>query len=390
MRNEQASPRLRLLTGLGSLAVLSLLLSCGGQVDLDDGGRALAGSSGIDESGAGGSGVGGMPVNVGPVAGAGGRSICASETTESRALRYAYEFVVEASESMKQPALGSTLTRWQVVKDALAGFAQSVPPTVALGLVTIPADGQCSAASVKTPLAPTTPEHAQSLIDALDAIEPAGGEPADEAVAVAIDDLVAGVSSIDVEAHLVLVLDDVPTPTAQCDSGADASDTLISELTDAAYSQTMGRPVIIGLTDSEQARQSLTSLSDEAHARFLDCGLLMPWPCDLGGTSDPVTLEDRFEWLLATINPPDYACTIHVPALRDNPSVDLSQVTLRMTEDGELTQILTLPRGHEDCTDGFWLEPRGDAITLCPSQCGDLLDKIQQVDFTLEFQFSCL
>ena len=78
-----------------------------------------------------------------------------------------------------------------------------------------------------------------------------------------------------------------------------------------------------------------------------------------------------------------------MPELLDNRSVDLSQLTLRVTEDGERTRTLTVAR-DQDCRDGWRLEDQGDAITLCGSLCEDILDKTQQVDLGLEFQFSCL
>jgi hypothetical protein len=381
-----------------------LFLDCGGKSSRRDAGRSVAGSRGTDEPGLAGDGgrghasgrsggAGGdaaTAVSAPPESGAGGGRVCASRTVESRVRRLALEFVVEASGSMKQRALGSTLSRWQVVKDALGNLAQSVLPTVALGLVVFPADGECSTASAEVSLAPTTPEHAKRLLDALDAIEPAGGEPAHEAVRVGIDELVARASAINARPALVLVLDDIPDPGAQCLWDTDPRDAVVSELSEAVNGGTVRHLVLFGLPDSDRARQSLVSMSDEVQpVSLVDCSLPMPQPCE-GLTRDPMTLEEGFMSLAYTISSVDYDCTMGVPELLDNPSVDLSHLTLHMTEDGQRTQTLTVAR-DDDCNDEGWrLKEGGAAITFCGSLCTDILNKVESVDLTVEVQFSCL
>jgi hypothetical protein len=105
----------------------------------------------------------------------------------------------------------------------------------------------------------------------------------------------------------------------------------------------------------------------------------------------PLTLEDRLKALVhATDGSYEGAtCDVFLPELLDRPSVDLSQLTLRVTEDDERTQTLTVAV-DQDCRDGWRLKDRGDTITLCGSLCEDILYKTQQADLTLEFQFSCL
>jgi hypothetical protein len=395
------------------MATFALLLaSCGGKAAHHHEGRAVAGSLGVDEAGvaglggqrevvaasdgvdastAGTGGNAGAPAESGAGTAGASPAACVSKTIESQARRVAFEFVVEASESMKEPALGSTLSRWQVVKEALAGFVRWLPQRVLLGLVVVPADGQCSTASVEVPLAPTTPEHAERLVAALEGVEPGGGEPVDDAVHVAVDDLEAGASSTGARPALVLVLDDMPSSTAGCRGGGELNDALVLELRNALNADAMLGVLIFGLTGDDEARQSLVSLSDAIdYAWFFDCGLAMPQPYD-DGPGAAVTLQARFERLLYDVNPPDVSCTVNVPELLEHPSVDLSRMTLSLTENGVRTESLDVPRDQE-CESGkagWRLEERGDAITLCGSLCSDIYYKIQDEDLTTEFAFYC-
>ena len=103
-----------------------------------------------------------------------------------------------------------------------------------------------------------------------------------------------------------------------------------------------------------------------------------------------MTLDERFKWLAYEINPPSPSCSVIVDGLLDDPSVDLSQLTLQITEDGQKTETLTVARGQDCSGDGWRLDNPRNTITLCGSLCEDIVNKAQQADLALEFQFACL
>lgn len=145
------------------LALCSALsVGCGGDTErsrqeLDGGGTNLGGSGG------------------------GNGAACATVELGIRAPRQFIELVVEASDSMNEPMLGSTLSRWDYLRDSLEQFINELNYTVRLGLIAFPADGQCSGVATEVLPSIITDAHRAALISALGNISPGGAEPLAEA-----------------------------------------------------------------------------------------------------------------------------------------------------------------------------------------------------------------
>ncbi len=140
----------------------ALSVGCGGDTErsrqeLDGGGTNLGGSGG------------------------GNGAACATVELGIRAPRQFIELVVEASDSMNEPMLGSTLSRWDYLRDSLEQFINELNYTVRLGLIAFPADGQCSGVATEVLPSIITDAHRAALISALGNISPGGAEPLAEA-----------------------------------------------------------------------------------------------------------------------------------------------------------------------------------------------------------------
>jgi hypothetical protein len=318
---------------------------------------------------------------------------CASVRSEREPPGLAVAFIIEASNSMAEPAPGATQSRFELIREALEAAVVERNRGVALELITFPADRQCSTTGPDAPLAMLTAEHKTRVIEVSRGLAPAAGaEPAHEAFRVAREHLNPSASGFrSARRAVVLVMDDAPAAEQSCGSDAGGVPSLISEIVRASDEGIVPGAVIVGLEANAGAQASLERLS--AGGMYVDCGFSSPDACELPDSTGRGTLsaalKEVFDVLTRQIRAVSTSCTLELPMPQGPAALDLSHLELVITSEDEPSQVFAYSR-DDSCRDGFRIEPDQQSFTLCGSACAHVQEYAGALFGSFEVRFNCL
>jgi hypothetical protein len=330
-----------------SCVVLCLMgsIACGGETssakhpETEDSGTAgtfgAAGNTnggkgdyGGEESQSGGSAGEGSGGDVTASGGSAGVSeygdACATVTVDIGARRHAYVLVVDASDSMMEPMPGSTMNRWEYVRDNLIEFVNGLNYSVRVGLLVYPSQDQCSGVGAEIALGQITEEHRANIIDALNGVVPGGGTPLTETYLQGLEILQNRTSDEQTHeiAKVLIIANGKPIATSNC---PDVSNT--EDFQEADFAAANGGPPI----ETEVFDLASTDKPDGNTAGWwaIDCSYDAPTPCDsiLNGYP-PISLAERLLAGWTFHIPGSYSCEFAIPAPPEGMSYDSTQLTL--------------------------------------------------------------
>ena len=301
-----------------------------------------------------------------PAAGAAGASAaaCSGVSVEAEAVPVDLFIIMDRSQSMGFAVEGSTMTRWEALRDAVESFA--LDPAVAeiragIGFFSISGVGDdavdCDAASYAEPVVPIglLPEVGGDLVASMDATVPAGLTPTVPALEGAISYAQSWATDNPERATLVvLVSDGFPT---QCETGPEG----ISAAAQAGYESDQHiRTFVIGVGD-------VAKFNLDNYARA-------------GGTSkafvtDAGDVTQSFVEALNNISNRDLACEYQIPTPPEGMKLDTKKVQVIYTPaSGSAEEVPNIPSlaACADSSNGGWYydDPGNPSkITVCPCTC---------------------
>jgi hypothetical protein len=337
-------------------------------IDVSDDPVAGAPSTSGGAPAAGGASAGGAPVEEEEptAAGAAGApaQACLGVSVEAEAVPVDLFIIMDRSQSMGFTVEGSTMTRWEALRDAVESFA--LDPSAAeiragIGFFSISGVGDdsadCDAASYAEPVVPIglLPEVGADLVAAMDDTVPAGLTPTVPALEGAISYARSWAADNPERATLVvLVSDGYPT---QCETGPEG----ISAAAQAGYeSDEHIRTFVIGVGD-------VAKFNLDNYARA-------------GGTTkafvtDAGDVTQSFVEALNNISNRALACEYQIPTPPQGMKLDTKKVQVIYTPaSGSAEEVPNIPSlaACADSSNGGWYydHPTNPSkITVCPCTC---------------------
>jgi hypothetical protein len=325
---------------------------------------------------------------------------CTGWATEGENLPATLQLVVDASSSMNNTAPGSRQSKWVVTRDALASAIDSLPASVAVGMLHYPnlevADGEeCVNSDARTPIAPLGTDGSnqrETLDDALNTAIPNTGTPTYEAYDIALNSGLLPYQAAN--RFMLLITDGAPTIDEGCVYGVgdgeieDSPTQPIVDLIAGAYDDHGIRTFIIGSPGSEQSsadggdmRPWLSRAAMEGGTDSNGCSENGPEFCHMDMTQDADFAASLRTGLAAVASQIIDACTFAVPDAPDGEVLDPNETNLVITW-GSGESSLILPDAKGDCDQGWRFNDAGE-IALCPSSCGAVkLDNQARVQLT--------
>lgn len=321
------------------------------------------------------------------------------------------EFVIDTSLSMNEvpgassqpnqpgrPGMptASGPTKWQSTRDALKSVIESLPDTIAAGLLFYPNMANQARSQPASPdtcvntragIAPALLSNAQkmTLRAALDATSPNGWTPTDAAYQYALQSALIP-SQIPGDKYVLLITDGQPTLRGDCTSagnGAGAGITPVESQPIVDHvAAALGRGVrtfLIGSPGSEGGRAWMSEAAIVGGTAAAGCKLMGPPYCHL----DMTTASDFGAALKAGLNKLTgaIACTYDIPDPGQGQVIDQNLINLVDTTPSG-TQLV-LPDDDADCTEGYRIA--GNQVVLCEGTCS----RVQRDHDSIQLLFGC-
>jgi len=311
------------------------------------------------------------------------------------------DLVVDVSESMSAASQSTgTLSKWEVTRSVLQDVINHLPQTVQLGLVLFPNRDTPpnesttlldAAACVNTAavvpidwLGKSDSAHRQSLANQLQAAEPRGATPTEDALRLAFASSV--VPALDSQpgtpAHVILVTDGQPTLSGGWRGGGDESTAVdyqpVIDLISKASVNYGIQTFVIGAPGSERdvssgadVRYWLSHAANSGQTGITaDCsdkGLPNFCHYDLSQVPDFTASLER---TLRTITGLVLSCKFAVPQPDTGTRpVDPNAINVVYDVNDEQNQELLVARTDSDCTGDGWYLDSTDNVVLCPKTC---------------------
>lgn len=353
------------LAGAGTTPEIPTEACKGLPIDLSDdaqGGAASAAGGGPNEGGAPGEPRAGAPAET---AGAGGAGpACRGISVEAEVIPVDLFLMMDRSQSMGFSVEGSSMTRWEALREAVETFVTD--PAAAeigggIGFFSLSGGANdeldCNADDYAEPVVPIAPlgEVGADLIEAIEEVTPGGLTPTVPALEGAINYARAWQGeNPDRASVVVLVTDGFPT---QCSTAPDE----IAAVAKAGYdSDERVRTFVIGV--GEVARFNLDN-----YARA-------------GGTQQAYLTEaddvsSSFVEALTNITSGELACEYRIPAPPDDMKIDVDEVQVIYTpaagDPEEVPSISSLSACAKNPNGGWYYDDAANPtkISVCPCTC---------------------
>jgi len=321
-----------------------------------------------DASGSGAAGapaaVGGAPADVASAGAGGSAEACSGVSVEAEAVPVDLFIMMDRSQSMGFAVEGSSMTRWEALRDAVESFALDPGAAdIRAGIGFFSLSGvsddnlDCDAANYAEPavaigsLADVGPE----LVAAMDDITPAGLTPTVPALEGAIDYARAWATEHPERATLVvLVSDGFPT---QCQTAPDA----ISQAAKAGYESAQHiRTFVIGVGDVAKFNLDNYARAGGTGKAFL---------------TDAGDVTQSFVNALGNISNSRLACEYQIPEPPSGMKLDTKKVQVIYTPGAgsseEVPMVTSLGACAQSNNGGWYYDDPGNPskITVCPCTC---------------------
>lgn len=334
---------------------------------------------------------------------------CQGWSAEPESKPAVLEFVVDTSLSMNEvpgatnqpgqpgrPGMPAATgpTKWQSTRDALKSVIQTLPDTIAAGLLFYPnmanqartqpaSPDTCVNTRAGIAPAPLTAAQKANLVAALDATSPNGWTPTDAAYQYALENALVP-SQIPGDKYVLLITDGQPTLRGDCTSAGNGagitpveSQPIIDHVA-AALGKGV-RTFLIGSPGSEGGRAWMSEAAIEGGTAAAGCKVMGPPYCHL----DMTTAADFGVALKAGLNKltGSIACTYDIPDPGQGQVIDHDLINLVVTT-ASGTQLV-LPDDDADCSEGWRIS--GNQVVLCEGTCS----RIQRENDSIQLLFGC-
>lgn len=318
------------------------------------------------------------------------------------------EFVVDTSLSMNEvpgatnqpgrPGMQAATgpTKWQSTRDALKSVIQTLPDTIAAGLLFYPNMANQARSQPASPdtcvntragIAPALLTAAQksNLIAALDATSPNGWTPTDAAYQYAFQTALVP-SQLPGDKYVLLITDGQPTLRGDCTSAGNGQGAGITPVESQPIvdhvAAALGKGVrtfLIGSPGSEGGRAWMSEAAIVGGTAAAGCKVMGPPYCHL----DMTTASDFGAALKAGLNKVtgSIACTYDIPDPGQGQVIDHELINLVVTT-ATGTQLV-LPDSDADCTEGWRIA--GNQVVLCEGTCS----RVQREGDSIQLLFGC-
>lgn len=314
---------------------------------------------------------------------------CAGFATEGETLPSVLELVVDVSSSMRDRAPGSTMSKWEVTRDALLEAIVGVtgtglPPSIAVGLLFYPnTDYQvktsagdvnaCVNTSAMVPINILGPKGAaqRSLIgNAISSAQLLVSTPTHDAYRYALNEGLLP-STAPGKKFMLLITDGTPTVSLGCmNASGRISDVdpqpIVQEVTAAAKEQI--KTFLIGSPGSENNRTWMSTAAVIGGTAIAGCNINGPQYCHMDMTTAPdfsAALKAGLARVVGQITP----CTFTLADPPPGEEIDPSKVNVIVSSGAQSSLIVRDDVG--DCTQG-WQLTADKEILLCPDTCNQV------------------
>lgn len=404
-------------------AASSLISGCGSNSEGDGGGSGANGSGGTGLMlGGNGSGAKGNGTHDGGVVPLTPEEIeqienaaCTGWSAEGENLPAVLQLVVDVSGSMDDDAPGSNQSKWEVTRDALSEAIESLPASVAAGVLYYPNRdtgsstsarpvNQCVNVGAMVPIAGLgngNSQQREELQSSLDDANTDSYTPTHDAYRYALQE---GLLPYQAQANkfMLLITDGAPTMSLGCIGGMmggmmggggggvmDApTEPIVAEIAGAFG---MGvRTFLIGSPGSEESSQGdgdmrpwLSRAAQEGGTAKAGCQVDGPNFCHLDMTQEEDFSQALVDGLAAVVGQIIDTCTFAVPDAPAGQTVDPSLTTLIVQTSAGASLVLQDDTG--DCGEGWRFNASGQ-VELCPATC----DKVKgDTSATVQLLFGC-
>ena len=341
---------------------------------------------------------------------------CTGWKGEGESLPAVLQLVVDTSFSMTEGAPGTNRSKWDVTRDALLQAMESLPPTVAVGVMFYPntndfrtgeaAPGPIDACIDLDGMIPidmmgtSGSEQRTSISGGITDMDPNGYTPTHDAYRHALNESLIPYEST-ASKFMLLITDGAPTVNTDCVATGDADGGQQGAVNDAET-----QPIIDEIAAANTERNIRTFLigSPGSEESANGNGDMRPWLSEaamLGGTAGPGCQQAGPEFChMDMTQEPDFAaaltaglasvtgqivndCLFAVPAPPEGKdAIDPNETNLIITW-GDGSSSLILPDGQGDCADGWQWSADDGTVSLCGQTCDEVkLDEHARVQLT--------
>lgn len=353
-------------------------------------GNAGSGSGDVGGASSGGIASGGGGQSTIGLGGSGGEASCVESKTTATLVLPALEFLVDTSLSMMQAAPNTTLTKYEITRDALAQAFAELKDGTGVGLIFYPnVQGNtmpCIAKQEAVPMGVLDAMLRQALVKALQAKQPLGSTPTHDALSYAYERLAA--APIAGDKYVVLLTDGAPTYSLNCGGDGTAivdSSPLLAEAENAVLGAGI-RTFVVGSPGSEDAREVLSRMAQAGRTAPAGCSHAGPNYChfDMTTASDlALALTSTLDTIAASAE----SCRYALPLPPGAGPLDRNRLNVVMTPSTGAQVVLPMSSAGGACTNGWRYSTNSASVTeivLCESTCAAVkADPKASVEFVL-------
>lgn len=307
---------------------------------------------------------------------------CAAQQQELEAIPGVLELVIDVSSSMNQGAPGSNRTKWEETRDALLDAVDTLPASVAVGMLFYPNTdiGQatdepkdvdaCVNIDAMVPIALLGAEgaaHRTAISDGIANVQLQQSTPTNDAFTYALDQGMVA-SNVPGDRFMLLITDGAPTLEKGCLNEENRlqevdPEPIVREVQRAADMNI--RTFLIGSPGSEPNREWMSRAAVIGGTALDGCREEGPNYCHMDMTTAPnfsQALVNGLAAIAGIVSP----CSFEIPGNAANGgTIDPATTNVLVSQGSTHISI-----GRDDvgeCTDGFTIAD--NIVTLCPETC---------------------
>jgi hypothetical protein len=308
------------------------------------------------------------------------------------------ELVVDTSGSMDQQAPGGG-SKWAGTRDALKAAMDSLPGSTGVGVLYFPSMNTTASqpnANETDPARPATAcvntkteiaidllgqagsAHRAAISSSLDAAQPAGGTPTDDAYGIGFTAIQA--TTLPGKRFIVLITDGQPTFLKGCRGTGNIVDAVDPNPIITSVTNAMSNGIetfLIGSPGSEgagrvpyfaDARTWLSMAATAGGTATPGCTDTGPNFCHFDMTQQP-NFSDALKGALQQIVGTVLSCEYSLPPPSSGKTLDLGNVNVIFTPGGGKPSLVSKAADGSPCTDGWQYSPAQTSVVLCSNTC---------------------
>ena len=330
------------------------------------------------------------------------KASCANNVARTEPLPVVIELVVDTSGSMGQAAPGGRASKWAVTRDGLKAAMDSLPGSTGVGVLYFPSMNTSAsgpAANETDPPRPVTAcvdsssalgidvlgqpgsAHRTAIASSLDARNPAGGTPTDDAFGLGLAAIQA--TTLPGKRFIVLITDGQPTFLSGCRGTGNIVDAVDPRPIVTAVTGAMASGVetfLIGSPGSEgagrvpffaDARTWLSMAASAGGTATPGCSDTGPAFCHFDMSQQP-NFSDALRGALQQIVGSVLSCDYTLPPPPAGTTLDVNNVNVIFTPAGGKPALVGKVPDGTACTTGWQYSSDQKSVVLCSDTCNQV------------------